>query len=235
MADIDVTLLAGGLGSRMRGVSGDAPKVLAPIAGRAFLGHVLDHLAAYGARRVVLCLGHLADRVTAWLAQGDTNGSLDVVCQIEPSPLGSAEALKYIRKDLRTGTVLVMSGHTFLDADLRAFVASHRLSGAEASVLCVEVEDAARFGRVEVGPDSRVRRFSDKEPGRGVINAGVYLFSAAFLDRLVAADAGSLTRDVLHKAPPGTLNAHIAKARFIDMGTPESLAVAASVIGGRDT
>ncbi|KAA0680205.1 nucleotidyl transferase (plasmid) [Azospirillum brasilense] len=235
LTDIDVTLLAGGLGSRMRGVSGDTPKVLAPIAGRAFLGHLLDHLAAYGARRVVLCLGHLADRVTAWLAQGDTNRSLDVVCQIEPSQMGSAAALAYIRKDLKAGTVLVMSGDTFLDADLRAFVASHRLSGAEASVLCVEVEDAARFGRVEVGPDSRVRQFLDKAPGRGVINAGVYLFSAAFLDRLAASGASSLTRDVLHKMPPGTLHGHVAKARFIDMGTPESLAVAASVIGGRET
>ncbi|MBP2294493.1 sugar phosphate nucleotidyltransferase [Azospirillum rugosum] len=235
MTDIDVMLFAGGLGTRMRGVSGDAPKELAPIAGRAFLGHLLDYLAAYGARRVVLCLGHLADHVTAWLAQGDTNRSLDVVCQIEPRPLGSAAALGYVRKDLSTGTVMVMSGNTFLDADLRAFVASHRLSGADASVLCVEVEDAARFGRVEVGPDSRVRRFIDKTPGRGVINAGVYLFSAAFLDRLDTTDTGSLTRDVLHKMPPGTLHAHIAKARFIDLGTPESLAVAASVIGGRDT
>jgi Nucleoside-diphosphate-sugar pyrophosphorylase involved in lipopolysaccharide biosynthesis/translation initiation factor 2B, gamma/epsilon subunits (eIF-2Bgamma/eIF-2Bepsilon) len=98
----------------------------------------------------------------------------------------------------------------------------------------VEVEDAARFGRVEVGPDSRVRRFVDKAPGRGVINAGVYLFSNAFLDRLAVTDTSSLTRDVLHKAPPGSLHAHIAKARFIDLGTPESLAVAASVIGGRD-
>lgn len=234
LTDIDVMLFAGGLGTRMRGVSGDAPKELAPIAGRAFLGHLLDYLAAYGARRVVLCLGHLADHVTAWLAQGDTNRSLDVVCQIEPRPLGSAAALGYVRKDLGTGTVMVMSGNTFLDADLRAFVASHRLSGADASVLCVEVEDAARFGRVEVGPDSRVRRFIDKAPGRGVINAGVYLFSAAFLDRLDTADTASLTRDVLHKLPPGTLHAHVAKARFIDLGTPESLAVAASVIGGRD-
>ncbi|MFD1626928.1 nucleotidyltransferase family protein [Azospirillum griseum] len=234
LANIDVAVLAGGLGTRIRGVLGDTPKVLAPVAGRAFLGHLLDYLGGFGARRVVLCLGHLADRVTAWLARGDSAGSMDVVCQIEPRPLGTAGALGFVRGELRSGTVLVVNGDTFLDADLRAFVASHRLSGAEASVLCVTVEDAARYGRVEIGPDSRIRRFVEKSPGSGTINAGVYLFSTAFLDRLIAEGAVSLERDVLEKAPPGSLHAHIAKARFIDIGTPESLAAAGGVIVGGD-
>ncbi len=232
LAGIDVAVLAGGLGTRIRSVLGDTPKVLAPIAGRAFLAHLLDHLQAHGARRVVLCLGHMADRVTAWLAQGGASGNLDVVCEIEPRPLGTAGALRFARRELRSDPVLVTNGDTFIDADLRTFVASHRLAGADASVLCVEVEDASRFGRVEVGPDSRVRRFVEKAPGRGTINAGVYLFSAAFLDRLTGSEAASLERDVLEAAAPGSLHAFISQGRFIDIGTPESLAVAADVIAG---
>lgn len=230
LSDIDVAVLAGGLGTRIRGVLGDTPKVLAPIAGRAFLGHLLDHLAQYGTKRVVLCLGHLADRVTAWLARGDTRHSLDVVCEIEPSPLGTAGAIRFVRDELKTNLVLVMNGDTFLDADLRAFVASHRLSGAEASVLCVEVEDAARYGRVDIAADGHVVRFAEKAPGRGTVNAGVYLFSAAFLDRIAASDAVSLERDVLETLPSGTLHAVVVQGRFIDIGTPESLARAPAVI-----
>lgn len=230
--DIDVAVLAGGLGTRIRGVLGDTPKVLAPIAGRAFLGHLLDYLAQFGSRRVVLCLGHLADRVTAWLAQGDPRHSLDVVCEIEPRPLGTAGAIRFVRDELKSDPVLVMNGDTFLDADLGAFVAAHRLSGAEASVLCVEVDDAARYGRVEIGADDRVLRFAEKAPGRGTVNAGIYLFSAAFLDRLAASDAVSLERDVLETLPTGTLHASVVHGRFIDIGTPDSLARAPEVIAG---
>ncbi|PWC40327.1 nucleotidyltransferase family protein [Azospirillum sp. TSO22-1] len=230
LSNIDVAVLAGGLGTRIRGVLGDTPKVLAPIAGRAFLGHLLDYLAQFGTQRVVLCLGHLADRVTAWLAQG--GHSLDVVCEIEPRPLGTAGAIRFVRGELTTDPVMVMNGDTFLDADLRAFVASHRLSGAEASVLCVEVDDAARYGRVEIGADGRVIRFAEKAPGHGTVNAGVYLFSAAFLDRLAASEAVSLERDVLEKLPAGTLHAAVVHGRFIDIGTPDSLARAPAVIAG---
>lgn len=227
---IDVVVLAGGLGTRLRGVLGDTPKVLAPVAGRAFLGHLLDHLAGYGAQRVVLCLGHTTDRVTAWLAQGGAGQGLDVVCAVEPQPLGTAGALRFVRGELASDPVLVTNGDTFLNADLRAFVASHRLSGAAASILCAEVPDAARFSRVEIAADGRVRHFQRSRPGSGIINAGVYLFSAAFLDRLAASTAQSLERDVLEAAAPGVLHAHVAKARFLDIGTPESLAAAAEIL-----
>lgn len=232
LADIDVAVLAGGLGTRIRGVLGDTPKVLAPIAGRAFLSHLLDYLTGYGAQRVVLCLGHLADRVTAWLAQGSACRGLDVVCQIEPQPLGTAGALGFARRELRSPLVLVVNGDIVIDADLRAFVASHRLSGAEASILCVEVADAARLTRVDVGPDGRVRGFPQREPGRAVVDTGVYLFSAAFLDRFITEGAVALDVDVLEKAGPGQLHAHLSKGSFIDIGTPESLAQAARAIVG---
>lgn len=218
---IDVVVLAGELGSRLRGVPGDTPKVLAPVAGRAFLGHLLDHFAGFGARRVVLCLGHRADRVTAWLAQGGARRGLEVTCSVEPKPLGTAGALRFVRGELGSDPVLVANGETFLDADLRAFVASHRLSGAQASVLCAEVPDTGRYGRVEIGPDGRIRRFDGRRPGHGVVGAGIYLFSAAFLDRLAASDAASLERDVLEAAAPGTLHAHVSRARLLDIGAPE--------------
>ncbi|MDQ2105446.1 sugar phosphate nucleotidyltransferase [Azospirillum isscasi] len=234
LAGVDVAVLAGGLGTRISAVLGDTPKVLAPVAGRAFLGHLLDRLAGFGARRVVLCLGHRAGRVTAWLARGDFDGSLDIVCRIEPEPLGTAGALGHARGALRSDPVLVMNGDTFVDADLGAFVAAHRASQAEASLLCVEVEDAGRYGRVEVDAGGRIRRFVEKAPGRGTVNAGMYLVSAAFLDHAAAAGAVSLERDVLERAPAGTLHAHVVQARFLDIGTPESLAMAGHVMARTD-
>ena len=65
--DVDVVVLAGGLGTRLRSVLDEEglPKVLAPVAGRPFLAFLLDWLEGFGARRVVLCLGHRAERVVS--------------------------------------------------------------------------------------------------------------------------------------------------------------------------
>lgn len=58
----EAIVLAGGLGTRLRGVVDDVPKPLAPVAGRPFLAWVLDALAAQSLRHVVLATGYRGER-----------------------------------------------------------------------------------------------------------------------------------------------------------------------------
>ena len=60
---------------------------------------------------------------------------------------------------------------------------------------------------------------------------GAYLFSQAALSRLAAVAGPSLERDFLQTQPAGTIQGYCARdARFFDIGTPESLARAASAL-----
>ncbi|MBT4770495.1 MAG: NTP transferase domain-containing protein, partial [Rhodospirillaceae bacterium] len=63
LENIDVVILAGGLGTRVSSILKDTPKVLAPIDGRPYLEHLIDRLTGFGARRILLLIGHLADAV----------------------------------------------------------------------------------------------------------------------------------------------------------------------------
>src|ERR1700740_2891873 len=93
IADIDALILAGGLGSRLAGVLGDIPKVLAPVEGRPFLDYQLDYLMGEGVRKVVLSLGHRAEVVLAHLAQNKSAVPVETV--VEPRPLGTAGAITF--------------------------------------------------------------------------------------------------------------------------------------------
>jgi mannose-1-phosphate guanylyltransferase len=235
VAGIDVVVLAGGLGTRLQGVLNDTPKVLAPVAGAPFLDHLLAWFARLGVRRVVLCLGHLAERVTGHLAArpADRTPGLEIVPVIEPAPLGTAGALRLARPHLGSDPVLILNGDSVVAADLGAFLAGHRAAGTIGSLLAVPVADAGRYGRLELDQDSRITRFAEKDPdhpGPGLINAGFYLFSAALLDAIAASPGPSLERDILARLPAGTLHAEVAGPGFIDIGTPESLAQAATLV-----
>jgi mannose-1-phosphate guanylyltransferase len=123
--------------------------------------------------------------------------------------------------------VLVLNGDTFVDADLAGFADRHRESGASLSLLCVEVDDAARYGRIERDTQGFVSGFVEKDSnhrGLGLISAGFYLFSAAFLDQLVNFPGPSLERDLFQRLPSGTIRTEVARGGFVDIGTPESLA-----------
>ncbi len=232
LAEIEVAVLAGGLGTRLGGVIEGTPKVLAPIAGRPYLAYLLDWLVGFGARRIVLCLGHLAKAILDYLETEPPHGC-DLVPVVEPTPLGTAGALRHARAELRSDPVMVVNGDSFVDADLCAFLASHKVSGAEGSILCAEVAHAGRYGRVDLSSNGRIRRFIEKDPletSAALVNAGVYLLSAALLDRIASGSEKSLEHDVFEALPAGTLNAMTGPFTFIDIGTPDSLAQAPKVL-----
>ncbi len=230
---IDAAILAGGLGTRISGVLGGTPKVLAPIGELTFLEVLLLRLEEAGIRRVVLCLGHLADAVLTHLERRSP-GRLTLVTVVEPEPLGTAGALRFALAQLHSDPVLVVNGDSLVEVDLPGVLHEHQTSGSEASMLCVEVADARRYGRVVVGGSGTIEKFVEKDPtatGPALINAGLYCFGRSALERLAAGHGPSLERDFLAKLPPNALHAIVRQAPFIDIGTPESLSGAGQFFG----
>jgi NDP-sugar pyrophosphorylase family protein len=234
LASIDILVLAGGLGTRIRPVLGDTPKLLAPIGGRPYLWHLLEWLRKFGARRIVLGLGHGAGAVLDYLRAQPAAG-LDILTLLEPSPLGTAGAIRFARAQLRSDPVLVLNGDTFVNANLCALLARQRETSALGTLLCVDVDDAGRYGRLMLDDSGRIKGFAEKDPsfrGAASVSGGVYALSAKLLDWIAAGDAKSIEYDVFQRLPAGDLAAYSGRFDFIDIGTPESLAAAADVFRG---
>ncbi len=94
MSRLPVAILAGGLATRMGELTHDTPKCLLDVAGRPFVHYQLRQLFQQGVRRVVICLGHLGDKVVAKLGDGSEFG-LEVVYSFDgPELRGTAGAIR---------------------------------------------------------------------------------------------------------------------------------------------
>lgn len=223
---ISVAILAGGLGTRLRPVVGDQPKALAAVAGRPFLTILLEWLAQAGAQRVVLCTGYRGDLVRQEL--GQRFGPIDLVYSREERPLGTAGALRLAYPLLDSNLVLTLNGDSFCQVDLAAMVQWRAAQAAPALMLLTWAKDAARYGQVELDPDGAVTAFREKQPqgGPGWINAGVYLLERRLLEAIPLGREVSLEREVFPAWVGKTLYGYAGGERFLDIGTPESLAQA---------
>ena len=56
-------ILAGGFGSRLKGVVSDLPKPMAPIRGVPFLSYILNQLDNNGFTKVILAVGYMGDKI----------------------------------------------------------------------------------------------------------------------------------------------------------------------------
>lgn len=232
-SSITVAILAGGLGTRLRAAVADKPKVLAPVSGKPFLAYLLDHLDRCGFRRVVLCTGYRHEQVEAEF--GASYRDLQIAYSVETAPLGTGGAVRKALDHLQSDPVLVLNGDSFCPFDLGLFLSWHRAQKGQASLSLVSVPDAARFGRVQVKPDNAIERFEEKDPTATCpawINAGVYLLSRGLIESMPVDQAISLERDVFPAAiEAGGLNGYRVEAPFLDIGTPESFALAEAFLG----
>ncbi len=233
LSRVDVAVLAGGLGTRLATRLGELPKIMAPAGGRPFLDHLLAWLAGQGVHRVVLCLGHRAAPVLDHLRHSPPAG-IEVVCSVEPEPLGTAGALAHARKLLTSDPVLAMNGDTLAEVDLAAFLAAYRAARAGMALVSAAVDEPGRYGRIEIDGDGRVLRFREKSQAEAPpywISAGIYLLDRATLDEIAALGRGSLEHDFFERRPAGSLFAFRIAGRFLDIGTPETLALVRDGVG----
>ena len=228
LAQVSVAILAGGLGTRLRPAIGERPKVLAEIDGRPFVAYLLDQVAAAGFREVVLCVGWQAEEVERSL--GGSHGPLRLGYSREPSPLGTAGALRLALPALSGEVVLVMNGDSYCGADLGAAWRWHREHASEATLLLVEASDTTRYGRVELLEDGTICRFVEKQhtAATGWINAGIYFLARSRIERIAAGEALSLEHDVFPAWVGHGLRGLRTRARFLDIGTPTSYAGASA-------
>ena len=223
-------LLAGGLGTRLRSVVADRPKVLAPVAGRPFLAWLLEQVSAAGIRRAVLCTGHLAEQVEA--AFGDRWGDVQLVYSEETEPLGTGGALRHALPHLGAGPCFVLNGDSCCATPLAPLWQHHALRGARATLLATLVPDAARFGRLEADATGHVTGFHEKD-GRHApawINAGVAVVARGVVERIPPARPASLEHEVWPALIGQGLIVLRRVAPFVDIGTPEDFAIAARVL-----
>jgi len=224
---VSAAILAGGLGTRLRPVVADRPKVLARVGSRPYLTFVLDQLADAAVEEVVLLTGFQAEQVRGTL--GETYAGMRLVYSEEPFPLGTAGAIRWALPKLSKPTVLLLNGDSYCEVNLAAFHLFHDRRVAEVSLVLAKMPGASRYGRVWADSHGRVRRFVEKTAVRGSewINAGIYLLQRPLIEEIPLGRPLSLERDLF----PAWVDrvrfcGFRCGGRFLDIGTPEAYAEA---------
>ncbi len=185
-------VLAAGVGVRMHS---QRPKALHRLCGRSMVLHVLHAVAEISPERVVVVVGHGADRVTKAVGeQPPPNLPIDFVNQRVQRGTGDAVlvALTAFPDDDGNddgGDIIVLPGDTPLlrAPTLAALVRTHREAGAAATMLTARLPDPTGYGRIVRGRNGRVARIvehadaTDDELAVDEINTSIYVFRRSVL------------------------------------------------------
>ena len=222
-SDIQVVILAGGLGTRLRPLTEKIPKVLAPVLGRPFIHFQLEYLRRAGFRKALLLIAYLGEQIEAYCGDGNPWG-LRIDYAREPSPMGTGGALKLAEDRLEDLFVLI-NGDTFLPLDFDGLLTSFfAVPCAGMMTVYANGPDAPR-PNVRIDPDGSIGAYDKRNPdGLNGVDAGVSVYRREVLKTAPAGRPFSFEEELLPRLIERRgLRGFLTREPFYDMGTPETL------------
>lgn len=218
---MEAIVLAGGLGTRLRGVVDAVPKCMAPVANRPFLQYLLTYLASNGITSVIFSLGYKHEIVEEWVMGQQWPFSIRFT--VEDQPLGTGGAIKAALQEATEKDVFIVNGDTFFDVDLKALYTFHLSKRADISIALKPMVAFDRYGTIILDETDSIRLFREKMAcERGLINGGIYLVNrnTALFDPFDG--AFSFETDVLQPTiEHARLYGYVSEGYFIDIGIPD--------------
>jgi histidinol-phosphate phosphatase family protein len=219
---VKAVIIAGGMGTRIRTVTGDAvPKALLPVAGIPIIHRQFRLLKRYGFSEVLLTAGHLADTLHAGCVPEADRLGLALQIAVEPKALGTGGGLPALRNLLASESFLVLCGDIAVDMDLERLITFHQRSNADATVVVHPNDHPHTSDLVVVDETNRVRDFIPRgsqstRNHRNCVIGSVYVLSSRVWDYIEPDTKQDLNNDILPRMVD-------AGARVLAYNTPEYL------------
>lgn len=201
-------ILAGGEGSRLGILTAKRTKPAVPFAGKyRIIDFTLSNCINSGIFDVMILAQYrphsLIEHIGAggpWDLNRDFTGGVRIYSPYKARGasdwyLGTADAVQQnfrFIKQSNPDLVLILSGDHIYEMNYDAMVTFHRDHEADLTMATfrVPIEEASRFGIVDMDEDYQVQSFIEKpaKPPSNLVNMGVYLFEADVLNRALWED-----------------------------------------------
>ena len=222
---MQTVIIAGGLGTRLKSVTGDLPKSLVPVCGRPFIEHQLDLLKAHGLTEVVLCVGYGSEAIVRHLGNGSALGVQIVYSHEEEGALLGTGGALVQALPLLGESFLVLYGDSYLPTAYTRIVEAFQAGGDEAMMTVFRNE--GQWDHSNVRTDGERVVFYSKSVAVGeadFIDYGLTAYRRSVLERYRDAsmpmDLSVILTDL---ADTGALRAFEVHERFYEVGKPEGL------------
>ena len=244
--DMQVVVLMGGLGTRLKEYTKECPKPLVEVEGRPFFDYSLKLLMHHGFKKFLFLIGYRAEMIEEYYGDGSALGISISYCYDGKELLGTGGAVRRAY-DLLEDDFLLMYGDSFMDIDYeetlyRYFEGKSRGMRALMTVL----KNGNRFDKSNVIMDGTEIKLYDKmnmTPEMDYIDYGVCMYEKKLFEddylkdiiEIPSADAGDVNENGMvnvrfdialiqnRLSIDKKIAAHIVTKRFYEIGSPLAL------------
>lgn len=218
---IDLVILAGGKGSRIKNKLNNFPKPMVKISNKSFLDYILNIYCSYPFNKIYIMCGFRASKIINKY-HGISKNFVNIECIKESKPLGTGGCLKLINKKVSKNFLLV-NGDTYLDSNYSFCFNKKNL---KKNIMLLVKNQNYKSNKKLVNLDLNKNKKVFYKKNSNFINGGVYFLNRKILKNLdlIKKTNISLENDLLnHEINKKKIFGIKCKNFFLDIGTKKNL------------
>ena len=191
---IEVVVMAGGRGERLKPYTSVLPKPLIPINNKPMLEHIISNFKFFNIQNFHLILNHQANLIKSYFNNHDQNFKINYV--VEPKPLGTVGGIQYLKK-IKSNNFLLSNCDTLFKIDYLKFYNYHEINKNYLTLAVSKVQHEFSYGSCKV-VKKRLISIKEKPKLNFIANAGLYVMKREIINLIPKNKKFDLT-DLINK------------------------------------
>ncbi len=180
---LDVVIMAGGRGERLRPLTDTIPKPLLKIGDKPILEHNIDRLIDFGLDDFHIAVKYLGEQIETYFGDGSSK-SINIDYIRETAPMGTIGAISLI-EGFSSEHVLIINSDILTNIDYEDFYKNFIEEDAVMAVASIPYKVNMPFAVLETS-GSRILSFREKPVYTHYTNAGIYIVKRELLHMIPA-------------------------------------------------
>jgi len=178
---MQVVILCGGKGERLREHTEAIPKPLVEIGNKPILWHIMKIYSHYGYNDFILCLGYKGEKIKEYFNnENNENWNIELVDTGLDTNTGGR--IKKIEKYIENNDFLATYGDGVSDINIKELVEIHKKHGKIATMTCTSLR--SNYGIVDIDDNNLAIGFKEKPFMNMWINGGFFVFNKKIFNYL---------------------------------------------------
>jgi dTDP-glucose pyrophosphorylase len=218
---IDVVIMAGGKGERLKPLTLSTPKPLIKVGEKPIIKHNIDNISSYGVEDFFVSVNYLGDQIENFLKPLSSK-CLNLKCIWESKPLGTIGSITLV-KEFQHDYILLTNSDILTNLDYENFFLDFIKNKADFSVLTIPYDMTVPYAVLETD-NNKILSLKEKPTFTYFSNGGIYLFKKELI-KLIPVNTFFNTTDlieILISADKKVIS-YPYKGYWLDIGRHEDL------------
>jgi dTDP-glucose pyrophosphorylase len=191
---LEVVIMAGGRGERLKPYTSVLPKPLIPINNKPMLEHIISNFKFFNIQNFHLVLNHQANLIKSYFNNHDQKFKINYV--IEPKPLGTVGGVRLLKK-ISSKNFLLSNCDTLFKIDYLKFYNHHIKNKNYLTLVVSKVQHEFSYGSCKV-LQKKLISINEKPKLNFIANAGLYVMKKEIINLIPSNKKFDLT-DLINK------------------------------------